>query len=101
MLPVLILTSSSPAKDYVLSALLWETAFAAIGGFCLGTIIRYAWDFAKARDWVDKESRLIWTMALALFTTGLFTLIDSNELLACFFCGTAMNWNGHLHEDVS
>ena len=28
-----------------------------------------------------------------------FNLLESNELLACYFCGTAMNWNGHLHRD--
>lgn len=75
MLPVLILTSHSPAKDYVLEALLWETVFAAGAGYAIGTVIRYAWDFAKARDWVDKESRLVWTLALALFTTGLVSEI--------------------------
>jgi NhaP-type Na+/H+ or K+/H+ antiporter len=28
-----------------------------------------------------------------------FELIGWNELIACFFCGVAMDWDGELHED--
>jgi NhaP-type Na+/H+ or K+/H+ antiporter len=74
MLPLLLLTSSSPAKEYFVTAWLRETALGMVGGFALGTVLRLAWDFAKARKWVDKESRLVWTLAMALFTTGLVSV---------------------------
>jgi NhaP-type Na+/H+ or K+/H+ antiporter len=48
-----------------------DTILASLGGFALGTIVRLLWNGAKKREWVDKESRLVWTLALALFTTGL------------------------------
>jgi NhaP-type Na+/H+ or K+/H+ antiporter len=71
MLPLLVLTSAHPTKEYFLSALLQETILGMVGGFALGTILRIAWDFAKSREWVDKESRLVWTLAMAIFTVGL------------------------------
>ena len=54
---------------------------------------------AKSRSWVDKESRLVWTVALGLFIIGFYSLLDSNELIACFFCGIASDWDGDASED--
>ncbi|KAK1921087.1 Cation/H+ exchanger [Papiliotrema laurentii] len=99
MIPLLLITSQTPVKEYIVTTILRETILGIVGGFALGTIARIAWDAADRRRWIDKESRLVWTIALAIFTTGLFNLMGSGELLACYFCGTAMNWNGHLHED--
>ena len=70
MIPLLILTSHSPAKEYFLTTLLRETALGMFGGFALGSVARIAWDYAAQREWIDKESRLVWTIALAMFTTG-------------------------------
>ena len=71
MIPLLLLTSHSPAKEYFLMTILRETIFGMAGGFALGSIARVCWDAAERRGWIDKESRLVWTIALAMFTTGL------------------------------
>lgn len=114
LLPVAIITSSNPAKEFFVTGIIEDTILASASGFALGTIVRLLWNAAKKREWVDKESRLVWTLALALFTTGLvsfctspttghadiqFELIGWNELIACFFCGVAMDWDGELHQD--
>lgn len=79
MIPLMLITSGSPGKDYVLEILLKDTALGIVGGFALGTVARLAFEAAQRRRWIDKESRLVWTIALALFTTGLV----SAQLLAC------------------
>ena len=71
MIPLLLLTSHSPAKEYFLMTILRETMFGMAGGFALGSVARVCWDAAERRGWIDKESRLVWTIALAMFTTGL------------------------------
>jgi NhaP-type Na+/H+ or K+/H+ antiporter len=71
MIPLLLITSSSPAKEYFLTTLLRETALGMAGGFLVGTLARLAWHAAEKRGWIDKESRLVWTISLAMFTTGL------------------------------
>lgn len=76
MIPLMILTSQSPAKDYVLDTLLKETALGMAGGFALGTLARIAFQAAQKRKWIDKESRLVWTIALAMFTTGIVSGSD-------------------------
>jgi NhaP-type Na+/H+ or K+/H+ antiporter len=83
-IPLLLLMKpkTEALKEFVLKGILWETIFPLIWGTAIGTLFRYAWTYSKRRGWVDKESRLIWTVALALFTIGATELIDSNELLS-------------------
>ena len=57
--------------DYLVRGLLWDLAFPVIAAFALGTAFRLASTYAKRREWVDKESRLVWTLARGLFTIGL------------------------------
>jgi len=71
MIPLMLITSHSAGKDYVLEILLKDTALGLVGGFALGALARLAFEAAQKRRWIDKESRLVWTIALALFTTGL------------------------------
>lgn len=125
LVPLLMLTARSKgeiAKQYFVKGILWETAFPVVGGCTIGYVFRKGLENGKKRNWVDKESSLVYTLALAMFTCGLvsrrwcdltfkhsgspqrptqFEYIDSNELLACFFAGTVMNWNDEIHvEDL-
>jgi NhaP-type Na+/H+ or K+/H+ antiporter len=74
LLPVAIITSANPAKEFFVTGIIEDTILASISGFALGTVVRLLQNAAKKREWVDKESRLVWTLALALFTTGLVSL---------------------------
>ena len=70
-MPVALIASDSPVKEFFVTGIIEDTILASLGGFGLGTVVRWLWNGAKRREWVDKESRLVWTLALALFTTGL------------------------------
>jgi len=119
--PLLLLTKApgEAVKDWFLTGILWETLFAIAAGTAIGWTFRVALEQAKKREWVDKESSLVYTAALALLTTGVvsrslarylalypadlttiqLTYIDSNELLGCFCAGTALNWNDSIHTE--
>lgn len=71
ILPLLLITSRTPGKDFILHGILIETIASAVGGFALGSALRFTWNFCKRREWVDKESRLVWTLSLAITTVGL------------------------------
>jgi NhaP-type Na+/H+ or K+/H+ antiporter len=82
LLPLAIITSKHPVKEFFVTGIIEDTILASLGGYALGTIVRLLWNAAKKREWVDKESRLVWTLALALFTTGLVC-----PHLSCFELG--------------
>lgn len=70
--PLLLLTRSpgEAAKEWFLTGILWETLFAMLAGTIIGWTFRVALERAKEWEWVDKESSLVYTAALALLTTG-------------------------------
>jgi len=76
--PLLLLTkpTGKAAQEWFTTGVLWETLFAIAAGLTIGTIFRVALEQAKKREWVDKESSLVYTAALAFFTTGLVSRLS-------------------------
>ncbi|KAI9372361.1 Cation/H+ exchanger [Aspergillus egyptiacus] len=50
--------------------------------------------WAKERNYVDRESFLIFPIALALFVLGTCGLVGTDDVLACFIAGNAFTWDG-------
>ncbi len=50
--------------------------------------------WAKDRKFVDRESFLVFAIALALFILGTCGMIGSDDVLACFIAGNAFKWDG-------
>ncbi|KAJ4178894.1 hypothetical protein NW759_017324 [Fusarium solani] len=62
---------------------------AAVGyGSCKGI------SFVLRRRWVDCESYLLFPVALGLFLIGTCGALGTDDLLACFVAGCALNWDG-------
>lgn len=64
--------------------------YGAVVGFAAGKAIK----FALRRKWIDEESYLLFPTALGLFLVGTVGAIGSDDLLACFIAGNALNWDG-------
>ncbi|KAM0228849.1 hypothetical protein ACHAP5_011829 [Fusarium lateritium] len=45
--------------------------------------------------WIDSESYVLFPTALSLFLVGSCGAIGTDDLLACFVAGNALNWDGH------
>ena len=63
-----------------------------VSAFIIGTAFRLAWTFAKDRSWVDKESRLVWTLSLGLVTIGFVSLLNSGYIDLSFLSLVATNF---------
>lgn len=63
-----------------------------IGGV-VGYIARKVLKYAEQRKLIDKESFLVFSVALALFLMGTVGLIKSDDLLACFIAGNSFTWD--------
>ncbi|RBA20992.1 hypothetical protein FPRO05_08439 [Fusarium proliferatum] len=51
--------------------------------------------FALKSKWIDEESYVLFPTALGLFTIGTCGAIGTDDLLACFVAGMALNWDGN------
>ncbi|KAK7995117.1 hypothetical protein PG990_013890 [Apiospora arundinis] len=70
--------------------------YGALVGFGAGKGIKF---FLKRR-WIDSESYLLFPVALALFIIGTCGAIGTNDLLACFVAGVALNWDGEYLKET-
>ncbi|KAF2186496.1 hypothetical protein K469DRAFT_686894 [Zopfia rhizophila CBS 207.26] len=68
-------------------------------GIIIGLGSMFAIKFALKKKWIDSESFLLWPMAIGLFTIGVCGLLGTDDLLACFVAGNALNWNGLYLEE--
>lgn len=69
-------------------------------GIVLGYGSLWAIKFSLRRKWIDNESLLLWPTALGLFTIGVCGMMGTDDLLACFVAGNALNWNGQFLEET-
>ncbi|KAF8523208.1 Cation/H+ exchanger [Gautieria morchelliformis] len=88
-------------RDFILHIILYDVLLGSLLGVALGYVARKGLKFARRRDMIDRESMLVFSVALALFTIGVGEVIRTNGLLACFFAGTALNWTDRIRvEDL-
>ncbi|KAF2728038.1 hypothetical protein EJ04DRAFT_119637 [Polyplosphaeria fusca] len=69
-------------------------------GIIIGYGSMYAINFGLRRKWIDSESFLLWPTAIGLFTIGICGMMGTDDLLACFVAGNALNWNGQYLEET-
>ncbi|OAA41389.1 Na(+)/H(+) antiporter 2 [Metarhizium rileyi] len=62
-------------------------------GAAVGWIGKELLHFAERRNYVDRESFLVFAVALALFVLGTCGLIGTDDVLACFIAGNAFTWD--------
>lgn len=48
----------------------------------------------RFRKWIDAESYVLFPAAIGFFTLGTCGAIGTDDLLACFIAGCALNWDG-------
>ncbi len=90
LIPLLALTASTTqdaVKEYFLSGILWEVLFPIVAGSVIGWAAMWALKEGKKREWVDKESSLVYTVALAFLTVGLVSLAElSRKSVLAYKC---------------
>ncbi|BCS21791.1 uncharacterized protein APUU_30016S [Aspergillus puulaauensis] len=65
-------------------------AYGATVGYTSMYLLRYS----LRKKWIDGECYVLFPAALGLFLLGTCGCIGTNDLLACFSAGSALNWDG-------
>ncbi|KAG0354193.1 hypothetical protein BGZ54_001795, partial [Gamsiella multidivaricata] len=71
-----------------------------IGGI-IGFAARKLVKGAKNRKLIDKESFLVFSIALALAVAGIVSILASDDLLACFICGNIFAWDDWFSNEIA
>ncbi|KAG6059033.1 hypothetical protein E4U32_004246 [Claviceps aff. humidiphila group G2b] len=62
-------------------------------GAAVGWLAKELLHWAEERRYVDRESFLVFAIALALFVLGTCGMIGTDDVLACFVAGNAFTWD--------
>ncbi|RYC80588.1 hypothetical protein BFJ63_vAg16533 [Fusarium oxysporum f. sp. narcissi] len=62
-------------------------------GAVVGWIGKELLHWAEERNYVDRESFLVFAIALALFVLGTCGLVGTDDVLACFIAGNTFTWD--------
>ncbi|KAL2203391.1 sodium/hydrogen exchanger family protein [Sarocladium strictum] len=62
-------------------------------GTVVGLLAKFLLRWAEDRNFVDRESFLVFAISLALFIVGTCGMIGSDDVLACFIAGNAFTWD--------
>lgn len=76
-------------------ALTWgyTIVLSVVYGAAVGWVGKELLHWAEERNYVDRESFLVFAIALALFVLGTCGLIGTDDVLACFIAGNTFTWD--------
>lgn len=74
-------------KLWVFDTILYQVGGSILYGILIGYIGARILRFSSKRNWIDKESFLLWGVGLGLFTVGTAGMLGLDDLLACFLVG--------------
>jgi len=81
-------------RDWFCIAILYECCFGIFLGCLIGYAGRKAIQFCEEKQFIDKESLLIFYILLSLICTGLGSILGVDDLLVSFAAGAAFAWDG-------
>ncbi|KJZ74361.1 hypothetical protein HIM_06171 [Hirsutella minnesotensis 3608] len=87
-------------KNWFIETWLYIVLLSIVYGAVAGYGSCRAIKFALRRKWIDSESYLLFPAALGMFLVGTCGAIGTDDLLACFVAGNALNWDGEYLEET-
>ncbi|KAG0264619.1 hypothetical protein BG011_006465 [Mortierella polycephala] len=79
----------------------YQILLSIIIGGVIGFTCRKLLKGAKNRNLIDKESFLVFSIALALAVTGIVSILASDDLLACFVAGNIFAWDDWFSNEIA
>lgn len=86
--------SRDVAFHWIVITVLYECVFGCVLGAIIGYVGRHLIKFAEQKKLIDRESFLVFYFVLALFCTGVGSIIGVDDLLVAFSAGAAFSWDG-------
>ncbi|KAJ3094126.1 hypothetical protein HDU96_001826 [Phlyctochytrium bullatum] len=84
--------------DWLLRVVLYQIVLAVIVGVLMALAAQYILKYAVKREWVDKESLLAFSIALALLIDGVVAMFGGDDILAVFIAGNVLSWDLWFNE---
>ncbi|PFH62592.1 hypothetical protein XA68_12844 [Ophiocordyceps unilateralis] len=81
-------------RNWFLETWLYTVLLSVLYGAVVGYGSCWAIKHALRKKWIDTESYLLFPSALGMFIVGTCGAIGTDDLLACFVAGNALNWDG-------
>ncbi|KAK9380343.1 Sodium/hydrogen exchanger family-domain-containing protein [Kockiozyma suomiensis] len=81
-------------EHWITLTVLYECVFGCLLGALIGYSGRHAIKFAEKHNLIDRESFLVFYFVLALFCTGVGSILGTDDLLVAFSAGAAFAWDG-------
>lgn len=93
-------TTSGALKTWVLDTILYQVVGSVVHGAVIGYIALRALRYSSEKNWIDKESFLLWCVGLALFTVGSGGMLGVDDLLAAFVMGNVLTWDDFYRKET-
>ncbi|KAM0335147.1 hypothetical protein ACHAQA_000188 [Verticillium albo-atrum] len=81
-------------QNWFIETWLYQIFMSIAIGAIVGFAAQFALRFALRKKWVDSESYLLYPTAIGLWLLSICGLVGTDDLLACFVAGNALNWDG-------
>lgn len=79
---------------------IYTIVLSVVYGVVVGWLAKEMLHFAEEHKFVDRESFIVFAIALALFITGTCGMIGSDDVLACFIAGNAFTWDDWFRQET-
>ncbi|KAF9992966.1 hypothetical protein BGZ80_001586 [Entomortierella chlamydospora] len=79
----------------------YQVTLSIVVGGVVGFSARKLVKGAKSRNLIDKESFLVFSIALALAVVGIVSIMGSDDLLACFIAGNVFAWDDWFSNEIA
>ncbi|KAF9169912.1 hypothetical protein BGX21_002903 [Mortierella sp. AD011] len=79
----------------------YQILLSVVLGSLIGAAARKLVKGAKNRNLIDKESFLVFSIALALAVTGCVSILASDDLLAVFIAGNVFAWDDWFSNEIA
>jgi NhaP-type Na+/H+ or K+/H+ antiporter len=86
------------ARHWVGITIFYECVLGALVGVAIGYVGRRAIRIAHERNWIDRESFLIFYLAISLFCAGAGSMLGMDDLLMGFAAGVGFSNDGWFQE---
>ncbi|CAO3643810.1 unnamed protein product [Cunninghamella blakesleeana] len=90
----------SAIGEWAYHIMVYDILLSVILGFLVGFIARKLLKLAEKNKLIDKESFLVYAVALSLFLMGTVSLLGSDDLLACFIAGNSFTWDDWFRKET-
>ncbi|ORY49004.1 hypothetical protein BCR33DRAFT_714083 [Rhizoclosmatium globosum] len=95
------LPTGQAVGEWAWKVVLYQVCLSVILGTILAYLAKRVLKTAERRDWIDKESILSFSIALALFIMGLVAMLGSDDILAVFIAGNVLTWDLWFNQRVA